>query len=380
MNLRQTIVALLIGSSLGACSTAPPVSFSPTPAAAPTDSAASQHRFFKDLPYGTDAQFNPLSVIANHGFDQLRTSPRTDITRYPFGASFHAVLKSVVQPDKPIRAYGYRNWLRNEVFPLTLRSQGGGQWYPNYTLHLFGDGITYVRLVDWYDAHGFASHPEIAAGVTHYAYHLLVEAIENGPTADRGVDALTDLLIFDSSALVLWNQSWMRGLFSGGPVEVNDWLGQVSMAFPGRTVENASAMVMVRSKIPRVDDWRVMITHGYLFSVGVSRRIGKDSWLTLGSGADAPANPVIDTLTEKKTASLEPNGAIFFDRNGSLLASLVTRGGSNNGVTVNVYPGVLNVGGFRPSFWVQRNKGGGVRFGVSSQLGIGVSTFAGIHR
>lgn len=366
---RLRISAVLIATTLGACHRAPPAS-RPAPEPRPG--------FYKDLPYGTDAQFNPLSVIANHAFDQLRTSPRQDITTFPFGASFHSVLRSVVQPDRSIRNYGYRNWLRNEVFPLTLKSNGGGQWYPNYTLHLFGSGITYVRLIDWYADHGLESHRELAAGATTYGYHLLVEAMENGPTADRGVDALTDLLIFDSASILLWNQGWMRRLFSG-PIEVDDWLGQVSFGVPGRTVENASAMVMVRAPIPRTSNWKVMVTHGLMFTVGVSRRVGANDWLTVAAGADAPANPVIDTVTGKKTATLESNGGLFYDRNGSLLASLITRGGSNNGLTLNVYPGLLRVGPIKPSLWVQENRGGGVRFGVSSQLGVGISTRAGIR-
>lgn len=335
--------------------------------------------FFKNLSYGTDAQFNPLAVIANEGFDQLRTSPRKDITTFPFGASFHAVLKSVVRPDKPIKRYGTTNWLEDEIFPLTLRGAGGGQWYPNYTLHLFGSGIVYRRLVDWYDDHGVTSHPELAAGATAYAYHLLNEAMENGPTADQGVDALSDLLVFDSAAILLWNQSWMQRLFTG-PIEVNTWYGQVSVGMPGRTVENAYSLFMARTAIPRTSNWKVMLTHGYLFTVGVARRVGANDWVTVAGGADAPANPVIDSATQKKTASLEPNGALFYDRNGSLLASLVSRGGSDNGLTLNVYPGLVRVGWFQPSFWVQQNKAGGARFGISSNIGVGLSTHANIPR
>jgi hypothetical protein len=354
---------LLLASMLGACHQAPPVSHA-------------EPKFFRDLPYGTDAQWNPLSVIVNHGFDQLRTSPRSDFTRFPYGASFSAVMRSVARPDKPIKRYGVGNWLRDEVFPLSLKKNGGGQWYPNYTLHLFGSGITYSRLTDWYAIEGVA-HPRLAAGLTTYAYHLLVETNENGPTADKGVDALTDLLIFDSASILLWNQSWVRSLF-GQRLEVNDWLGQASLGVPGRTIENASAMVVLRAPVPRTDDWRLMVTHGYAFMLGASRRVGGDGWITLGGGADAPANPVIDSTTGKKTATLEPNGGLFYDRNGSLIASLITRGGSNNGVTLNVYP-TFGVGTLKPGLWLQQNKGGGWRFGISSQLGVGLSTHAGIR-
>lgn len=324
-------------------------------------------------------QFNPLSVVLNHGFDQLRTSRRTDFTHFPYGDSFAAVIRSVVRPDKPIKRYGFDNWLRNEVFPLSLRGSGGGQWYPNYTLHLFGSGVTYLRLADWYRLHGVESHALLAAGATTYAYHLLVETNENGPTADRGVDALTDLLIFDSASILLWNQDWVRRLFSG-PVEVTDWYGQISLGTPGRTIENAYAMAVVRVGVPRTTNWKVVVTHGYVFLAGLSRRIGENDWLTVGGGADAPVTPIIDSTTQKRSAELAPNVGVFYDRNGSLLASLVSRGGSDNGPTLNVYPGVIRLGRFRPSFWIQENKGGGVRFGVSSALGVGISTHAGIPK
>jgi len=361
---------------LGACHSAPPASF-PAPSTPARDSTP-RRPFYRPLPYGSESQFSPLSVVLNDAFGQLRTSPRTDITRYPFGASFKAVARSVIQPDRSIRNYGYGQWLRNEIFPLSLKANGGGQWYPNYTLHLFGGGVTYMKLVDWFADHGVESHPRIAAGLMTYAYHFVNEAIENGPTADKGVDALSDLLVFDSGAMILWNATSFPELF-GRRVETNVWYGQASVGIPGRTIENSSSLVMVRTAIPRTDDWRLMVTHGLALTVGVSRRVGSDGWLTLGSGADARATPVIDTVTGKKTASLAPNLALFYDRNGSLLASLITRGGSNNGLTLNVYPGPIHIGRIRPSLWVQQNKGGGVRFGLSSQLGIGVSTFAGIR-
>lgn len=330
------------------------------------------------MPHGSDAQFNPLSVVLNHGFDQLRTSKRKDFRNFPYSASFAAVMRSVVRPDKPIRRYGLGNWLRDEIFPLTLRKSGGGQWYPNYTLHLFGSGVTYVRLADWYHDHGLESHDRLAAGLTTYAYHLLVETNENGPTADQGVDALSDLLVFDTASLVLWNQRWMRRLFSG-PVEVTDWYGQISLGEPGNTIENAYSMVVVRARVPYTSNWKLTLTHGFVFLAGVSRRFGANDWLTVGGGADAPVNPVIDSTTRKKSAELEPNGGIFYDRDGSLLASVVNRGGSDNGATLNVYPGVLGWRMVQPSFWLQLNRGGGVRFGVSSRLGLGVSTHRGVR-
>jgi hypothetical protein len=369
-------------SVLGACRSAAPPRASPAPVsaarAAPDHDPSTPGRFYVPRDYGSDAQFNPVSVILNHGFDQLRTSRRHDITAYPFGASIGAVTRSVLRPDRSLRHYGYSTWLTHELLPLSLKRSGGGQWYPNYTLHLFANGVTYVRLEDWFAAHGVEDHARLAAGVSSFAFHLLGEAVENGPTADRGVDALTDLLVFDPASILLWNQSWMRRWFSGR-LEARDWYGQLSVGIPGKTVENAYSMVVVRAPIPGTSNWRMLVSHGYVFLVGFSRRTVGDDWLSVGAGADAPVTPVIDSTTGRKTALLEANTGVFYDRNGSLLASLVTRGGSDNGLTLNVYPGVLRFGPVRPSFWLQQNRGGGVRFGLSSKLGIGVSTQRGIR-
>ena len=85
---------------------------------------------------------------------------------------------------------------------------------------------------------------------------------------------------------------------------------------------------------------------------------------------------MIDSTTGKKTATLEPNAGIFYDRNGSLLASLISARRERQRVsTLNVYPGVLRFGGVSPGLWVQQVQGGGVRFGIASR-GIGMSTHA----
>jgi len=103
--------------------------------------------------------------------------------------------------------------------------------------------------------------------------------------------------------------------------------------------------------------------------------VGPDYWLTVGGGFDPSDTPVIDPKTNTKTATLEPNYAAFFDRNGSLLVSFISKGGSNNGATLNFYPGALRGHNDLPGFWLQQIRGGGLRFGLVSRAGIGLSTF-----
>lgn len=244
--VRKSQITLLIGLTLGACSSTHPASFAP----APRDSTATgenTHRFYAKRPYGSESQFNPLSLIVNGGFDQMRTGENRYVFALPYRRSFRTVWESVTNPEPALRHYGWRAWLRNEVFPLTTKAQGGGQWYPNYQLHLFAGGMTYARTVEWYEAHG-AEHPELAAGVTVYAWHLVTEMVESNGVCCEDVDGLTDLMIFDAASIVLWNQRWMRRPF-GGRVEFTTWMGQASFVPRTRRLENAYMMSMLRVPI-----------------------------------------------------------------------------------------------------------------------------------
>lgn len=360
----------------GACARQAP-SVAAEPRAAP-DSAIT-HRFYANRPYGSEAEFNPLSVLVNEGFDQLRTNPHRALLDFPYRGSAVVVLHSLADPERVLRHYGYGRWLRNEVFPLTTKSQGGGQWVPNYQLHLFGAGMTYARLAEWYEQHGFVSHPRILAGASAMAFHFLNEMIETGSTFRDDEDSLTDLLLFDPASIILWNQSWLLHRF-GGRLEMTDWQGQAAIGEPGTTIENAYSMVMLRAPLPRTDEWKVMTTAGNAFLIGISRRLGAEYWLTASGGLDPADNPVIDPRTNTKTATLLPDVGLFVDRNSSLLASFISKGGSNNGPTVNVYPGVLRIGRVSPGLWVQGIRGGGLRFGIESRVGIGIADYAFTRR
>jgi hypothetical protein len=349
------------------------VSLAPVPESDSADAPAHTTRFYANRPYGSEAQFNPLSLIINGGYDQTRTGENRYLLRLPYKSAFTTVWRSVSDPEPVLRHYGWKNWLTHEVFPLSLKGSGGGQWYPNYHLHLIAGGMTYARMVEWYEQHG-SSHPELAAGTTVYAWHLLTEMVESNGICCEDEDGLTDLLVFDAGSILLWNQEWVKQLFDGKRVEFTDWPGQPTLALRSNRVENVYMMAMLRVPVPRTDNWKVMTTMGNAFLIGVSRRVGSDMWLSASGGFDPVDNPIVDPTTGAKTATLSVNGGVFLDRNSSLLASFITKGGSSNGPTLNIYPGVIGSGRWSPGVWVQsvRGPGGGFRFGVVSRYGFGL--------
>ena len=378
MLLKSIKPGLLIATvTLGACHTAPPTSFAPVPS---TDSLRdsvpqpqTKHpevttRFYAGRDYGSESQLNPLSLVINGGYDQLRTSPTRPIFKLAYGPGFHSLWYSVLHYDAVVRHFGVKNWLVDEVFPLSLKNSGGGQWYPNYHLHLFGGGATYAEMVEWYEQHG-VSHPELASGFTMYAWHLLTETVEHLGYCCENEDSLTDLTIFDFASIVLFNQEWAKRQF-GRALEFKTWQGQPTMI--GQNLENAYMMAMIRTQLPFTTNWRAINTFGNAFLFGPSRRVGSDYWVSATAGFDPSDNPVIDPSTDKKTATLVPNYGIFIDRQGSLLVSFISKGGSTNGNTLNIYPGVIGWRRVTPGFWAQKVRGGGVRYGVVSPWGLGL--------
>jgi hypothetical protein len=333
-------------------------------------------RFYAERPYGSDAQFNPVTVVVNEGYDMLRiiTEDRP-IGRIPYGESVASLSHSLVHPTAVLSHYGWSRWVRNELLPLSLTGKRGGQWEPNYHLHLFGAGMTYARLADWYDAQDMP-HPRIASAVTLFAGHFLNEVVENArnPTGEDE-DGLTDLLIFDPAGMLLWNASWMRHAFSGS-WEINNWYGQPTWVPQTQRLENVFSGFYVRAPLPRTDNWKLFTLNGNAFLGGVSRRLSDSLMISVGGGAIPIDVPVVDSRTNTKTVTLAPNYGVFLDRSGSLLVSFMAQAGRTNGPTLNVYPGVLKVGSFTAGLWVQAARGGvdghGVRWGITSTLGGGL--------
>ncbi len=334
-------------------------------------------RFYTGKSFGSEAQFNPFSVVLNEGWDMLRLYDDREAFNRPYGTGARSIWHSITSPGAVVSHFGMKKWLTHEVLPLSGKGEGGGQWVPNYHLHLFGSGMTYIRTAEWYEQHGIG-HPRIAAAATLFAGHFMNEVMENGGHCCENEDSMTDLLIFDPAGMLLWNQEWMQRAFSGR-MEMTNWYGQPVLRVPDNRIENSYSMFMVRAPLPRTDSWKVITTGGNAFLLGLSRRAGGLWWSATG-GVVPVKNPVIDASTNTKTVDVKPNVGLFVDRDGSLLASYIGVSGRTNGPTLNVYPGAFWSQAMMPGFFVQQATGGvdghGLRFGIASRLGAGIGAFA----
>jgi hypothetical protein len=131
---------------------------------------------------------------------------------------------------------------------------------------------------------------------------------------------------------------------------------------------------ILRAPVPHLPRVKLLYDFGMTSLLGLSYVTANGTGLSIGAGADAVDNPVVDSTTNAKGATLKLKSGVFYDRRGSLLFSVLVGSRRDLAVDANLYPGVVRMGALRPGIWLQVPKAGGVRFGVVSRWGFGIGT------
>jgi len=142
----------------------------------------------------------------------------------------------------------------------------------------------------------------------------------------------------------------------------------VYLAGDGR-LGNAGQSFAVRPALGGAGDHRPFLFFGMTTLAGVSHRLAGGDCLSWGAGA-----AVVDA--RRTSAELRPSVGLFWDREGSLLASLLLNGTEGLAVRLNLHPGVLGAGPWSPGVFVGVEDGGGVQAGAVlrwAPLGWGVA-------
>lgn len=328
--------------------------------------------FYKPLPYGSMSMFTPWGVVLNGSYDVLQLDGKNrKITELPYGTGFANVLKNTfVHPGATISQIGWGKWLTTEVFPLNFTKEGG-QWVPNYQLHLIGGGMTYRMLAEWYDYQGVAS-PEIWSATTIMFYHFLNEAVENEAYEGYNTDPIADIAIFDWLGILLFTNDDVARFFAND-LNMTDWSQLPMITFPHGQLGNNGLYYSLKWNIPGSDEWSAWYYMGMANMAGASYKFNAEHSITVGAGLRGKYLYEVDPRVRLLTLELVPTGGIFWDRNNSLLASLTASGQEDQTVILNVYPGVLQFSDFiSPAIWAAWGSSGTYGIGIAIQGGIGV--------
>lgn len=330
--------------------------------------------FYKNRTYGSEALFNPLSLVLNASFDiiQLEGHSRT-FASIRYGEGFTNVLRNITSPLGPISRYGWGNFLADQVLPIHL-TRKHAQWWPNYQLHLIGGGMNYTMLREWYSIQRVPS-PTLFAISTLAVKALLNEAIENEAVNGDNVDPIADLLMFDPAGIVLFSFDGVNEFFSK-ELNLADWSLQPSLTFSPAALHNNGQYFSIKWRLPFSERWHLFYYFGMNGLIGLSYKLPNGSAISLGGGLRAKQLVLLNAATNKQTLDLVWNIGAFYDKENSLMASLFVSGLTDYTVSVNLYPGMINIGRFTPGLWLVVARSGTLLTGITTLWapGLGIKT------
>jgi hypothetical protein len=327
-----------------------------------------KYYFFHPVNYGSDAIFNPISLIANGGFDELQSySHPSTLTYIPWKNGGQNVWNNITDPIPQIKKSGWHEFIFQEVIPGSL-NMADAQYFPNYTLHLLGGGMQYRKMTEWFDYYGYP-FPALWSIISVMSYHYINEIIENGDGIGPNVDPVADLDIFDPLGIILFSFDGVCKFFSS-TVYLNDWNNQPAFSFSPLAVHNVGQNFIIKYPLNTSGKTSLLYHFGNFGELGLSFKTNDEDAISFGVGmVSKSVNTTENNIGALHyTINIGPRAGIYWDRKNSLMASLVASDNSNGLVALNLYPGVFSCKSFLPGFFIFAGHGGTFTIGITASL------------
>lgn len=370
-------LAVLALGACAACAVVHPTSaFAEEPPPGGQDAASRRH-FYKGYDYGSQSLYNPLYLFVNRGFDVLQLRPnRRRIWDYDYVANGENVLDNVKDPFGAIGYQGWGKFVKEEILPVGWTTQSA-RWAPNYGLHLIGGGQSFAMLREWFDANDVPRPVGVvASAATLMLAGFVNESLENDDVKGVNTDCLADLYVFDVAGMLLFSIEPVRIFFSRYVTFV-DWSLQPAITAPRGDLHNVGTYYALKVPVPFVPRLRLFGYEGFSSLGGLSYKIGDEYSVSLAAGGkisrfeNSAANVVLNTVAAK------PAGALFVDRNDSLVASVALADVPDYFIHVNVYPNSFLLPGLGVGLWSVIARDGRYQVGVSYTKSFGLGLGAG---
>lgn len=328
--------------------------------------------YYHALDYGSQSLTHPLRLILNGGFGIMQISNRDNRPgRIMYGRGLRNVADNLARPWWAIQEQGLGVFLRHEVIPISVRT-GNSQYWPNYMNHLLGGGMSYRMMEEYYRYHGHA-HSKRWALATLFVYHLLNETVENNAKLGPNPDPVADFWIFNPAGVWLFNQDSVAEFFSR-KLHFTDWSYQPVIMPETGELQNVGQNYAVKWHLNHSGSTSLFYHWGTHAELGMSFTDTEGRCVSFGFGFVAKNILEVDDLSD--TVDLAVSGGMFYDRNNSLLASLVAAKGKDYPWRLNLYPGLFDLGPLRPGFYVALDQedhlSGGVTIGAITHLPLGL--------
>ncbi len=316
--------------------------------------------FYSGLPYGSEALVHPVRLVLNGGFGILQFDDHENrLGKVRFAQGARRVLADLSHPGAAIGVAGWEDFVRRELLPVST-SKAGAQYWPNYTLHLVGGGMSHRMMSEYFAANG-SPHPARAASLTLGAYHLLNEVVEAEGRTTPSTDAIADVFVFDPAGVALFSHPRVARFF-GRTLRMRDWSSQPAIDPATGAIENQGQNFSIKVPLPRTERWSVLYYFGNHGELGVTYTKANGSAFSVGGGLRA--KNLVEIGQGSQTADLVPSFGFFYDRNGSLLLSVTAANTSRYRYRVNAYPSLVSVGRWTAGLFVLAGRDGDTIVGL----------------
>ncbi len=340
------------------------------------ESANRQREFFfyQRLNYGSDALIHPIRLILNGGYGILQMDNRgNSVVRIEYANGFDNVWWNLTHPIASIEEAGWKHFIETQIIPISFDSREAYYW-PNYTLHTIGGGMSFRMMDEWFYAHRFP-YPKIQALLTLTVYHFLNEAVESNDFVGYDPDPIADMLIFNPLGILLfWNDGISR--FFSHTLNMADWSYQVSYDPFQKTIENVGQNFVMKYWLTKKQNWGLFYHFGTHGELGVSYKKPDGQCFSFGAGLVANKLENLSNRPDLRelTAALVLTAGVFYDRNNSLLASLIYSYTQDFKLRMNIYPGLIKFRYISPGCYWSINQQNHLSLGVTLRfLPIGLS-------
>jgi len=330
--------------------------------------------FYTNKPYGSEALFNPLSLLINGGYDvcQLQ-SVSNKITGHPYYQMLHNVLGNLGDPFPRIRRYGTKTFFTTELLPLGF-TQDKAFWIPNYQQHLIGCGMLYTAMKEWYEENNVPA-PWLFSSITIMSQHLLNEVMETGPYEGWSVDEISDIYVFDLGGILLFSNDCVNEFFHD-KLSLADWSNQASISLPSGRI-NAGQFFSIKVRLPYTEKYSFFYRYGMGALFGLSKKVNTEDSFSAGLGFKTKHLVDLNDKFRERTIETGWYAGAFYDRNNSLLASVTLSGVKEYFCSFDVYPGVIKFDNFSPGIWGIIGSNGNLTFGFTTHylIGLGITNY-----
>ncbi|MBU1172717.1 MAG: hypothetical protein KKD44_24425 [Proteobacteria bacterium] len=321
--------------------------------------------FYRPQPYGSEAFYNPWNNVFAYTFDTVQLTDNFDTQ--DMSERWDTVLDHLTHPGDAIdEDGGTRAFVNRQIFPL------GGEDHsdrycmtPNYFLHLFGGGLVYRKDAEYFQQKGIPA-PRACSAILAMAGEIVQEVIEKKSTTSD--DEVADVLIFRPLGILLFSSDMVAGF-----VETHlcpaVWPHLLLYDVNDETLLNAGMNYVIRPNLLGCESVRLFSFIGMNNMIGLSHRISPETSLSWGLGL---ATCRVD-LSRDIPAEFRYSGGVFYDRNNSLLWSVIINGTENLKVRLNVYPTakpIWNKLGFFAGLTDDRKTALGITFNFPFGMGV----------